>query len=110
MFGFNVRSPERDRETDISRFKRIVTTLAAVKNELETEKLGLNKRFAEASADAALTLEAMAGIAAPESYENRLENLTSVIKAYEKRITFLDSQLSFVDGVLGKVSSFCNDL
>ncbi|MEP7456452.1 hypothetical protein [Phyllobacterium sp. SB3] len=109
MFGFNIRSPERDRETDISRFRRIVTTLTAVKNELEKEKLGLNKRFAEASADAALTLEAMADIAHPESYETRVENLTSVIKAYEKRIVFLDGQINFVDGVLGKVSSFCDE-
>jgi hypothetical protein len=110
MFGFNIRSPERDRETDISRFKRITTTLIAVKNELQMEKSGLNKRFAEASADAALTLEARASSAAPESYENRLENLTSVIKAYEKRATFLEDQLSFVEGVLGKVSAFYEGL
>ncbi len=110
MFGFNVRDPERDRESDTARFKRIITTLTAVRNELELEKLGLNKRFAEASADAALTLEAMTDIAEPESYEGRLENLTSVMKAYEKRVAFLESQLTFVEGILGKTSSFYDEL
>ncbi len=110
MFGFNVRSPERDRETDLVRFKRIVTTMMAVKNELQMEKIGLNKRFMEASADAALALEAMDDTADPETYENRLESLTSIIKAYETRIAFLDSQLNFLEDVLGKVSSFHDDL
>ncbi|MHC1550444.1 hypothetical protein [Phyllobacterium sp. K27] len=110
MLGFNIRSPERDREADTARFKRIVTTLLAVKNELQMEQLGLNKRFAEASADAALTLEAMAEIAEPDSYEGRLENLTGVIRAYEKRAAFLESQLSFVEGILGQVSSFHDNL
>ncbi|WP_157179396.1 hypothetical protein [Phyllobacterium sp. YR531] len=74
------------------------------------EKYGLNQRFTETSADAALTLDAMAGVIHPGSYEDRLENLTSVIKAYEKRITFLDSQLDFVEAVLVRVSSYHSDL
>lgn len=110
MLGFNIRDPERDRESDTARFKRITTTLMAVRNELQLEKLGLSKRFAEASADAALTLEAMTEIAEPESYEGRLENLTGVMRAYEKRVAFLESQLNFVEGILEKLSSFHDDL
>ncbi len=109
MFGFSTRSLGRDRETDFSRFTRIQTTLSQVLAELEREKVGLRKRFTDTSADAALTLEAMSGQNDTNAYESRLDDLTVSIQGYEQRIMFLDTQLEFVDGILGSIGSFIRE-
>lgn len=109
MFGFSTRSLGRDRETDYSRFTRMQTTLGQVLAEIEREKAGLRKRFTDTSADAALTLEAMSGQNDTIAYESRLDDLTVSIQGYEQRIMFLDTQLEFVEGILGSIGSFIRD-
>jgi hypothetical protein len=100
MLGFRTRNPDRDRETDAARIQKLRQALFDVRSELEAEKVGLQGRYETASADAAFSQQAMEeGRGSPE-ISTRIDDLTTSLINYSRRIATLVRQSAFIGEML----------
>ncbi|GLS31508.1 hypothetical protein SAMN04488498_102106 [Mesorhizobium albiziae] len=106
MLGFRTRNPDRDRETDAARIQKLRQALFDVRSELEGEKVGLQGRYETASADAAFSQQAMEeGRGSPE-ISTRIDDLTTSLINYSRRIATLDRQSAFIGEMLVKLEGY----
>ncbi|MGI6852233.1 hypothetical protein [Mesorhizobium sp. 1B3] len=107
VFGFKIRNPDRDRQTDATRFQRIQEMLGAISEEMDREKAGLEKRYGAVAADAAFLFEALENEADQDS--GRMAQLTSTLQSCERRIAALKKQMLFMEDCRRTVGRFAQD-
>jgi len=107
VFGFKVRRPERDQETDRLRHKRLMTLIDDIAAEIDAERTGLEGRYKVVSADAAFLMEAIENAESPRHSKSRMNQLVDANRAYSARLSTLSRYLqmigelrSTIDGLL----------
>ncbi|PRD42542.1 hypothetical protein C5748_15685 [Phyllobacterium phragmitis] len=108
LFRFRTRSPDRDLQTDVSRFADIKQTLNEVCAEIERERDGFQRRYDEISMNAAFSLENMENEGETEKVSARIEDFTLALERFTQRIAFLEKQLAFLQGVDQSVTEFAD--
>lgn len=109
LFGFWVRNPQRDRETDRGRFDRLSQLFLELQQEIEAERDGLHTRYERAQNSAAFALEA---------FENgdggqlalKADTLADAIQRYGERLEALERQIEFMRAAKAEADDFCNTL
>src|SRR5262245_7844649 len=92
---FRVRSPTRDRETDIERMQRLRQDIAVVRAEMERERNGLRDRYEKVTANAAFSVLALEEDASP-GISSKIGDMTDTMIRYARRIASLEGQIGFV--------------
>lgn len=109
--NFRTRSPQRDDATDAGRFDRLARLLTELSGEVAAEKSGLERRYQEATTNAAFLVEAIENDGSTARSQGRADDLTSVILNCERRLETLSRQAAALDefrrtlGELVKTSS-----
>lgn len=106
VFRFKTRNPDRDRQTDATRFQRIQDLLDEVSNEIGRERSGFEKRYGSVAADAAFLFEALENEAGSAKDADRIAGLTETLQACERRIAFLKKQNLFLKECRTTVQQF----
>ncbi|HWK65883.1 MAG TPA: hypothetical protein VNS34_13140 [Rhizobiaceae bacterium] len=109
VFGFKTRNPDRDRQTDATRFQRVQEMLSGISQEMEREKEGLEKRYGAVSADAAFLFEALENEGDRERDSGRIAQLTSTLQSCERRIAALKKQMLFMEDCRRTVARFAQN-
>jgi hypothetical protein len=97
IFGFRIRSPERDDATDARRFDRLARLLNEISDNISMERSGLERRYRSATTDAAFLVEAIENDGVPERSQGRVEELTTSIINCERRLDFLSHQAALLN-------------
>jgi hypothetical protein len=103
---FRVRSPERDRETDAERFRRLGRCIGDLRAEMERERDGLRDRYEKVTADAAFSQQALEDDGAGAAVSAKIDDMTEAMIRYTKRIASLEAQIGFVTELGRKVEQF----
>ncbi len=106
LFRFRVRSPERDRETDSERLKRLKQSIATIRAEMDKEREGLRGRYDKVMADAAFSQEALENDNAGSAMSSRIDTMTDAMIRYTRRMADLQRQVEFVTGIEREVEAF----
>lgn len=102
---FRMRSPERDRETDAGRFRRLRGLLHDLRGEMERERDGLHSRYERVTADAAFSQQALED-GAGSAVSAKIDDMTEAMIRYTERIVLLERQVGFVTGIDHQVERF----
>ena len=108
LFGFRVRDPQRDRETDLKRIQRLSADLADLMKGIEAESAGLQARRQRAADDAAFSLEALENDG-KGGMSSRVNELTSMMTRYSERIASLQNQMAFINDLRRRTESFAKE-
>jgi hypothetical protein len=103
---FRVRSPERDRETDLDRMRRLRQVFRDICVEMEREREGLRDRYEKVTADAAFSQLALEDDYASAGLSSKIDDMTDTMIHYTKRIASLDAQIEFVTELDSRVELF----
>ena len=103
---FRVRSPQRDRDTDLDRMQRLRHSLRDIRVEMEREREGLRDRYEKVTADAAFSQLALEDDSASAGLSSRIDDMTETMIHYTKRIASLDEQIEFVTDLDSRVELF----
>jgi hypothetical protein len=106
LFRFQIRNPNRDRETDEGRLQRLQQLIGDIRGELEREKDGLRDRYEKVAADAAFSQQALENDRAGAGTSSRIADMTDTMIRYRKRIQMLERQIGFVTDLGGQVELF----
>lgn len=109
LFNFRVRSPERDRETDRDRLRRLHQALDGIRVEMERERDGLRNRYEKVMADAAFSQQALEDDDADAAASSRIDEMTDAMIRYGKRMASLEAQIGFVTGIDRQVELFSEE-
>jgi hypothetical protein len=99
LFGFRIRNPARDRQTDENRLERLRRMLRAFQADIEHERDGLRTRYEGIMADAAFSQQALEDDRADPTISSRIDDMTDTMIRYDKRLARLESQIAFVTGL-----------
>lgn len=102
---FQVRSRERDRETDIARVKRLHGLLDDLRLEIEQERNGLRDRYERVSERAAFSQQALEDGQSP-SLSTVVDDLTDTMIRYSARLAVLEEQIDFVTALRTRAATF----
>ena len=108
LFGFRVRSADRDGPGDAARMQRLADTLSALVAEIERERSGLRARRDQATENAAFSMAAFEDDGA-HHLSDKVDGLTSSMSRYSERISFLQAQADFVEGLLEDIALFTRE-
>src|ERR1041385_5794237 len=103
---FRVRSPERDRETDVDRMQRLQQQIAALRAEMERERDGLRDRYEKVTANAAFSLLALEEDSGRSGMSSRIGDMTQTLIHYSRRIASLETQIGFVSELDQRIAAF----
>lgn len=103
---FLTRNPNRDRENDLARMNRLQQTLQQIGLELANERSGFEKRYLSASADAAFSQEIVEDRQDDGTLSARVDDLTTTLINYTRRIAMLDRQIAYLDGMQESLEAF----
>ena len=90
LFGFRVRSADRDGAADAARMQRIADTLCGLVAEIDGERSGLRARRERAAENAAFSMAALEDDGA-EYLSGKVDGLTSSMSRYSERIAALQA-------------------
>lgn len=110
MLGFRTRSADRDRQTDISRIEKLRQVMLDVGTELAKEEAGLRRRYETASTDAAFSQQAYEDGRGDAGISSRIDDLTTTLINYSRRISELDRQRAFIGEMLVKLEDFAAEV
>ena len=110
MLGFRTRGADRDRQTDISRIEKLRQALLDVGTELAKEEAGLRRRYETASTDAAFSQQVYEDGRGDAGISSRIDDLTSTLINYSRRISELDKQRAFIGEMLVKLDDFATEM
>lgn len=110
MFGFRTRNKTRDRETDVSRQRRLVRLLDDIIAEIRSEGEGLEARYRLQTEQAAFLADALANERTASTEWDRVDRLTTSIIAYDARRKALSRQLYLIEECRRKVNDFTSQL
>lgn len=108
LFGFRVRSADRDSAADTTRMQRVADTLSGLVAEIDGERSGLRARRERAAENAAFSMAALEDDGA-EYLSEKVDGLTSSMSRYSERIAALQVQVDFVAGLLDDVTLFARE-
>lgn len=105
IFSFRSRTGQRDLRTDHERFGRLLSVLDRLSDEVEHERTGLRRRYAEAETSAAF---------AQQSFEDGgdmavvpvIDASTETLMHCHGRLSLLDRQLALVGQLRQRVVAF----
>lgn len=101
---FRTRHPDRNRQTDTDRRKRLCSAIDAVQTEIRLELNGIRRRYEATSTNAAFLFDAIEnGEAASET---RLDELSASMKTCETRVGELAGQIAFLSGLREVAAGF----
>ena len=106
LFRFRTRNPQRDRDTDIDRLRRLQQSVVDIRAEMERERDGLRDRYDQVTADAAFSQQRLEDGRAGDSTSSRIDDMTGTMIRYTKRLASLQSQIDFVTEIGRKVEAF----
>ena len=109
LFRFQIRNPNRDRETDAGRLQRLHRTLDEFRLEIERERNGLRDRYEKVAADAAFSYQALENDCVEASMLSKIDDMTDTMIRYSGRIQSLEKQIGFVIGLRGQVEAFSQE-
>lgn len=93
--GFKPRSQDRDKETDVARFKALSSRVADVIKAIESEINGLDTRYRRAADSAAFSLQAYENDA-DSRLSRQADELTRSMTYCKTRIATLKRQAEFL--------------
>lgn len=102
---FQVRSRERDRETDLARIARLHGLLDDLRREIEQERNGLRDRYESVSTRAAFSQQALED-GQSSDLSVVVDDLTDTMIRYAARLAELERQMDFVSELRRQASSF----
>jgi hypothetical protein len=108
LFGFRIRSADRDSAGDAARMQRLADTLSALAAEIEHERSGLRSRREQAAENAAFSMAALEDDGA-DHLSGKVDGLTSSMSRYSERIAVLQAQAEFVEGLLEDIALFTRE-
>lgn len=106
LFRFRTRNPDRDRETDESRQRRLRQFLDELRSEIQRERNGLKERYEKITADAAFSQQALEDNRTATATSAKIDEMTESMIGYTKRIGLLEQQISFMNQMLGQAELF----
>lgn len=109
IFAFRTRSPDRDRETDVSRFEQLARALEQLTSEIEAERTGIRNRYEAVSANAAFLVEAMDNSEASSRRADDMDRWTESLKTCLRRIEALGRQTEFVTELRHSLDIFIDE-
>lgn len=109
LFRFQIRNPDRDRETDKGRLLRLHQMLDDFRVEIERERNGLRGRYEKLAADAAFSYQALENDSVEASMSSKIDDMTDTMIRYTGRIQSLEKQIDFVIGLRGQVEAFSQE-
>ncbi|MBB6465684.1 hypothetical protein HNQ96_001542 [Aminobacter lissarensis] len=109
IFAFRTRSPDRDRQTDETRFGQLSRALDELAAGIEAERTGIRSRYEAVSANAAFLVEAMDNSAVSAQRAGEIDQLTESLKACLRRIEVLGRQKDFVSGLRHSLDIFVDE-
>lgn len=104
FFGFRVRNPGRDADTDKRRMDRLLRIANEIIDEISNERHGLERRYRTASTDAGFAVEALGDEAT--GTKARVEELSATIMSCERRIAQLVHQLDEMADIKSRIEAF----
>ncbi len=102
LFGFKTRSPNRDRETDRLRYRKLLDTIGELIDQIERERTGLAARYERVAENAAFSQEAMEN-EGRQSMSAQVDELTSTMMRCRERLSALQDQRGFFETLLHTV-------
>lgn len=99
MLGFRTRSSIRDRDTDRLRLSRLQKLVEDLLTEINSEKLGLQRRYDEAIDDAAFLLDRIENQMVSGDENKRTSELTTATALYQSRLQDLSRQSEYYQGI-----------
>jgi hypothetical protein len=108
LFGFRVRSADRDSAADTARLQRVADTLSGLIAEIDGERSGLRARRERTAENAAFSMAALEDDGA-EYLSKKVDGLTSSMSRYSERIAALQAQVDFIAGLLDDVAVFARE-
>lgn len=108
LFGFRVRSTDRDSAGDAVRMQRLADALSVLVAEIEGERSGFRARRERAAENAAFSMAALEDDGA-DYLSEKVDDLTNSMSRYSQRIAALQAQSEFVVGLLDEVGLFARD-
>jgi len=111
FLGFRVRSGKRDRDTDVLRLQRLMTSVAELATQIRKEQSGLNARHENAMANAAFSQETLENTG-DRILSLKVDELTSALANHAQRSATLKDQQIFIESLSKSISTFAenNDL
>ena len=109
IFAFRTRSPDRDRQTDETRFGQLSRALDELAAGIEAERTGIRSRYGAVSANAAFLVEAIDNCAVSAKRAGEMDQLTESLKACLRRIEVLGRQKDFVSGLRHSLDTFVDE-
>jgi hypothetical protein len=103
---FLIRSPDRDRRTDVARMTRLRQALLQIGQEVADERTGLERRYLEAEADAAFAQERVEDGLENQALTARVDDLTETMINYSRRIAMLEKQIAYVEQMRKDLEDF----
>ncbi|WP_406872424.1 hypothetical protein WHT83_22315 [Aminobacter sp. P9b] len=109
IFAFRTRSPDRDRETDVTRFEQLARSLDQLTSEIDAERTGIRNRYEAVSANAAFLVEAMDNSEASSRRADDMDRWTESLKTCLRRIEALGRQTEFIAGLRHALDTFVDE-
>lgn len=109
LFGFRTRNPERDRQTDITRFQNARQAIKEAISEIERERSGFRHRYDDAAVDAAFAFENMENEGETDEAAAHVDELTQTLIRFSQRINFLEKQIAFMQEIDETMMKFENE-
>lgn len=103
--GFRIRSAKRDRETDRTRFDRLSHAISKLRDDIEKERDGLERRYSETRTSAAFAQASFENEGDPK-LSSKVDDLTASMLHYSARIDSLQKQIEFVGSLKNSVADF----
>ena len=85
LFRFRTRSPQRDRDTDIDRLRRLQQSIVDIRAEMERERNGLRDRYDRVTADAAFSQQRLEDGRDGDGASSKIDDMTGTMIRYTKR-------------------------
>lgn len=104
LFGFRTRNPERDRQTDITRFHNARGAIRRAISEIELERSGFRRRYDDTAAAAAFSFENMQNEG--ETHQTAVDKLAHTLIRFSERINFLEKQIAFMQEIDEAMTKF----
>ncbi len=101
---FRVRDPERDKNTNRDRTRRLIGLLEQLGREIKSERDGLAARLKADAGDAAFLMEALENGDADEREMKRIDTLEQAIVDAEVRIKTLDNNMEKMETLAAAVA------
>jgi len=105
LFRFRTRNPQRDRDTDVDRLRRLQQSIIDVRAEMERERDGLRDRYERVTADAAFSQQRLEDGRDGDGASSKIDGMTGTMIRYTKRLAWLQSQIDFVTEIGRKVEA-----